>query len=114
MDVYCSPDRLKHGEDPPKVRGRMPKDITTEDRMRRKVRTEQGRDTYSLRKETIEPVFGQIKNKGLRQFLLRGLEKVKGEWSLVCTGHNLTKLWRIKGEVCPNWVKSPTWGMGMA
>ena len=114
VDVYCSPDRLKHGEDPPKVRGRMPKEITTEDRMRRKVRTEKGRDTYSLRKETIEPVFGQIKNKGLRQFLLRGLEKAKGEWSLWCTGHNLTKLYRIKGKVCPSWVKSPTWGMGMA
>jgi transposase len=114
VDVYCSPDRLKHGENLPKARGRMPKGITTIDRMRRKVRTERGRDTYSLRKETIEPVFGQIKNKGLRQFLLRGLEKVKGEWSLWCTGHNLTKLWRIKGKVCPHWVKSPTWGMGMA
>lgn len=114
VDVYCSPDRLKHGESLAKVRGRMPKDITTIDRMRRKVRTEKGRDTYSLRKETIEPVFGQIKNKGLRQFLLRGLEKVKGEWSLVCTGHNLTKLWRNTGGVCPNWFRSPNEGLGMA
>jgi transposase len=114
VDVYCSPDRLKHGENLPKVRGRMPKDITTIDRMRRKVRTEKGRDTYSLRKETIEPVFGQVKNKGLRQFLLRGLEKVKGEWSLVCTGHNLTKLWRNTGGVCPSWFRSPNEGLGMA
>ncbi len=114
VDVYCSPDRLKHGENLPKVRGRMPKDITTIDRMRRKVRTEKGRDTYSLRKETIEPVFGQMKNKGLRQFLLRGLEKVKGEWSLVCTGHNLTKLWRNTGGVCPGWFRSPNEGLGMA
>ena len=59
-------------------------------------------------------MFGQIKNKGLRQFLLRGLEKAKGEWSLWCTGHNLIKLYRIKGKVCPAWVKSPAWGMGMA
>jgi transposase len=114
VDVYCSPDRLKHGEDLPKVRGRMAKDITTIDRMRRKVRTEKGRDTYSLRKETIEPVFGQIKNKGLRQFLLRGLAKVKGEWSLWCTGHNLTKLWRNTGAVCPDWFRSSSDGLGMA
>lgn len=114
VDVYCSPDRLKHGEELPKGRGRMPKNITTINRMRRKVRTEKGRDTYSLRKETIEPVFGQIKNKGLRQFLLRGLAKVKGEWSLVCTGHNLTKLWRNTGGVCSDWFRSPNEGLGLA
>ena len=45
--------------------------------------------------ETVEPVFGQIKaGRGFRQFLLRGLEKVNGEWSLICTGHNLLKLFR--------------------
>ena len=43
----------------------------------------------------MEPVFGQIKQgRGFRQFLLRGLEKVQGEWLLVCTGHNLLKLFR--------------------
>ena len=43
----------------------------------------------------MEPVFGQIKQgRGFRQFLLRGLEKVSGEWSLICTGHNLLKLFR--------------------
>ena len=41
----------------------------------------------------MEPVFGQIKQaRGFRQFLLRGVEKVRGEWSLICTGHNLLKL----------------------
>jgi transposase len=51
------------------------------------------RSRYRLRKQTPEPVFGQIKSaRGFRQFLLRGLEKVKGEWSLVCTAHNLLKL----------------------
>lgn len=45
---------------------------------------------------TVEPVFGQIKQgRGLRQFLLRGLEKVNGEWSLICTGHNLLKLFKF-------------------
>ena len=46
--------------------------------------------------QTVEPVFGQIKQgRGFRQFLLRGLEKVNGEWSLICTGHNLLKLFRF-------------------
>ncbi len=45
--------------------------------------------------QTVEPVFGQIKQgRGFRQFLLRGLEQVQGEWSLICTGHNLLKLFR--------------------
>ena len=114
VEVYCSPDRLKHGEHPPAARGRIPKDISTQDRMRRKLRTDNGRDIYSLRKETVEPTFGQIKNKGLRQFLLRGLRKVKGEWSLWCTGHNLTKLWRNTGELRPDWFRSPSEGLGMA
>ena len=44
---------------------------------------------------TVEPVFGQIKQgRGFRQFLLRGLKQVQGEWSLICTGHNLLKLFR--------------------
>ena len=50
--------------------------------MRRKLRTKRGRQRYALRMETVEPVFGQIKaGRGFRQFLLRGLEKVNGEWS---------------------------------
>ena len=63
--------------------------------MRRKLRTRRGRLRYTLRMETVEPVFGQIKQgRGFRQFLLRGLDKVNGEWSLICTGHNLLKLFR--------------------
>ena len=57
--------------------------------MRRKLRTKRGRERYALRMETVEPVFGQIKQgRGFRQFLLRGLEKVNREWLLICTGHN--------------------------
>ncbi len=63
--------------------------------MRRKLRTKRGRERYALRMETVEPVFGQIKQgRGFRQFLLRGLEKVNREWHLICTGHNLLKLFR--------------------
>ena len=55
-----------------------------------------GRQRYGLRKEPVEPVFGQIKQgRGFRQFLLRGLEKVNREWSLISTGHNLLELFRF-------------------
>jgi transposase len=51
------------------------------------------RSRYRLRKQTVEPVFGQVKQgRGFRQFLLRGIRKVAGEWSLICTAHNLLKL----------------------
>ena len=62
---------------------------------KRKLRTRRGRQRYALRLETVEPVFGQIKQgRGFRQFLLRGLEKVNRLWPLICTGHNLLKLFR--------------------
>ena len=63
--------------------------------MRRKLQTKRGRQRYSLRMETVEPVFGQInQGGGFRQFLLRGLENINGEWSLIGTTHNLLKLFR--------------------
>ncbi len=53
---------------------------------------------YWLRGQTVEPVFGQIKEaKGFRQFLMRGLEKVRGEWDLLCTAHNIGKLYKAMG-----------------
>ena len=63
--------------------------------MRRKIKRAGWRSRYRLRKQIVEPVFGQIKQaRGFRQFLLRGLEKVRAEWALICTAHNLTKLAR--------------------
>jgi transposase len=62
-------------------------------RMQEKLATAAGKRTYSLRKETVEPVFGQLKaGRGLRRFQLRGLAKVRGEWALWCLTHNLLKL----------------------
>jgi len=56
------------------------------------------RSRYRLRKQVIEPVFGQIKHaRGFRQFLLRGAKKVSGEWSLLCTVHNMLKLAAVAG-----------------
>lgn len=80
----------------PAPRGRMPKDLTMRQRMERKLRTKQGKETYALRSQTVEPRFGIIKEQqGVRRFLLRGLEKVGGEWSLVTLAHNMTRLWRL-------------------
>jgi hypothetical protein len=64
-------------------------------RMSLKLRRAGHRSRYRLRKQVVEPVFGQIKQAtGFRQFLLRGIEKVKAEWALICTAHNITKLAR--------------------
>jgi hypothetical protein len=61
--------------------------------MRAKIKAGGHASPYRLRKQLPEPVFGQIKQaRGFRQFLLRGLEKVRGEWAIVCTVHNLLKL----------------------
>jgi transposase len=61
--------------------------------MRQRLKIAGHRSRYRLRKQTVEPVFGQIKfARGFRQFLLRGVEKVSAEWSLLCTAHNLLKL----------------------
>jgi transposase len=94
IDVYIPPDKMKHRTSlPPAPRGRIPKSLSLPDRMRRKLRTKKGRRCYGLRKELSEPVFGQIKQaRGFRQFLLRGREKVGGEWQFICTGHNVLKL----------------------
>jgi len=93
IDDYICPNRLKHGEPSPPVQGRIPKALSFIDRIRRKLLTKKGRVTYGLRKQIVEPVFGQMKQcRGLRQFLLRGLDKVNGEWSLWTTTHNVLKL----------------------
>ena len=63
--------------------------------MRDKLKRAGWRSRYRLRKQVVEPVFGQIKQaRGFRQFLLRGFDKVKAEWALICTAHNLGKLAR--------------------
>jgi transposase len=94
---YIATERQKHDEyKEPCPRGPLPQDATRVDRMRRKLKTKAGKAVYAARKTIVEPVFGQIKHaRGFRQFLLRGLEKVRGEWSLVCLTHNILKLYRL-------------------
>ena len=63
--------------------------------MLRKLLTERGRETYKKRSQTVEPVFGQVKDvRECDQFMCRGLTAGRGEWSLFCATHNLLKLWR--------------------
>lgn len=94
---YVATERQKHGEHgEPCPKGPLPQGATRVDRMRRKLKTKAGKAVYAARKAIVEPVFGQIKQaRGFRQFLLRGIEKVRGEWSLVCLTHNILKCYRL-------------------
>jgi len=94
IDAYIAAGRQKHGaRRMPCKRGPLPKGATRVDRMRRKLQTKVGAAVYAARKGIVEPVFGQIKQaRGFRQFLLRGLKKVQGEWALVCLTHNILRL----------------------
>ena len=93
MNPFIATQRLKHNEQIPEcAKGRTPGDLTPKQLMARKLRTKKGKETYAKRKWMVEPVFGQIKAcRGFRQFLLRSLEKMQGEWTLVCLTHNLLK-----------------------
>ena len=64
--------------------------------MRKKIDDGGFETPYQLRKQVVEPLFGQIKQaRGLRQFLLRGVEKVRAEWAMICTPHNLQKFFTL-------------------
>ena len=97
VDAYLAVARDKHNQRPERCpRGPLPRGANAKDRMQRKLQTKTGQAIYAARKAIVEPVFGQIKHaRGFRQFLLRGEEKVRAEWSLVCTGHNVLKLHRL-------------------
>jgi transposase len=97
IDAYIATGRLPHGQPPPPKRGPMPREADAKTRMARKLRSKKGSAIYAQRKEIVEPVNGQIKEgRGLRRFLLRGLEKVDAEWHLIAATHNLLKLFRYR------------------
>jgi len=97
MEGFVATEKQKHTErTEPCPRGPLPKKASRVERMKRKLQTKAGAAIYARRKCMVEPVFGQIKQaRGFRQFLLRGLEKVRGEWALVCMTHNLLKFHKI-------------------
>jgi transposase len=97
IDAYIATGRLPHGQPPPPKRGPLPRNADAKARMARKIRCKKGAKIYAQRKAIVEPVNGQIKEaRGLRRFLLRGLEKVSGEWHLIAATHNLLKLFRFR------------------
>jgi transposase len=92
FDPYMATGRQRHQAEEAEV---TEPPATAKERMAAKVRTPAGRALYARRKVIVEPVFGQIKAvRGFRRFLLRGLDKIRGEWRLVCLTHNLLKIWR--------------------
>lgn len=95
IEGYVATGRQPHGEPRQSCqRGPLPKGASRVDRMRRKLQTKVGKAVYAARKCVVEPVFGQIKQaRGFRQFVLRGIRKVKGEWALVCLTHNILRLY---------------------
>jgi transposase len=98
FDPYMAVERQKHHAPVPEALAEaLPAGASAKQKMKAKLRTALGKAVYGLRKGVVEPVFGQIKGaRGFRRFSLRGLEKIKGEWCLVCLTHNLLKLWRYR------------------
>ncbi|UGY17907.1 IS1182 family transposase [Bradyrhizobium septentrionale] len=91
IDGYVAPGRAKH---PTVANGKVGGPLTQA--MRKKIDDGGFETPYRLRKQVAEPVFGQIKQaRGFRQFLLRGIEKVRAEWTMICTVHNLLKLFNL-------------------
>ena len=95
--AWVAVEKTKRNAEPVAApRGRPPAGLSLVERMRRKLRTKAGKKVYARRKAIVEPVFGQIKQaRGIRQFLLRGMEKAEGEWALICLTHNILKLHRL-------------------
>lgn len=92
----------KASRDQPPPRGRTPANLSATEQMERKLLTARGRSLYKLRGQTVEPVFGQIKDvRGFDRFMRRGLDACRSEWSLICATHNLLKLWR-SGKIAWN------------
>jgi transposase len=92
INGYIATGRQKHGAGSATAK-RPAKPGSLLARMTAKLRRAGHRSRYRLRKQVVEPVFGQIKQAmGFRQFLLRGIEKTRAEWALICTVHNLRKL----------------------
>jgi transposase len=94
INGYIATGRQKHGSKAATTkRSLRPGSLLA--KMSTKLKRAGHRSRYRLRKQVVEPVFGQIKEaRRFRQFLLRGIEKVRAEWALICTAHNLTKLAR--------------------
>jgi transposase len=96
MDPHLATGRQKHHDQADEAEAAAPAaEASVKEKMQAKLRAPTGKALYAARKQIVEPVFGMIKSaRGIRKFLLRGLEKVSAEWQLICLTHNLLKIWR--------------------
>jgi transposase len=96
IDPHIAIGRQKHHESSVPAESAVPStEASVKEKMRHKLGSAPGKTLYAARKHIVEPVFGMIKSaRGIRAFLLRGLEKVSAEWQLICLTHNLLKIWR--------------------
>ena len=107
FDPYIATERQRHHVTPPASAASAAAPATAKERMRAKLGTESGRALYARRKTIVEPVFGQIEERGaFAGSCCGGLTKIRGEWRLVCLTHNLLKIWRygsgfLRGSRCP-------------
>lgn len=101
IDLYIAVRKDKHSQAPdPTARGPIPQHCTIKERMQRKLRTKAGRKVYCRRKAIVEPVLGHIKAaRGFDRFRLRGVWKVKGEWTLVTLAHNICRLFQARPQL---------------
>jgi transposase len=101
IDPHIAIGRQKHHESPVTAEPGVPRtEAGAQEKMRHKLGSAAGKALYAAGKQIVEPVFGLIKSaRGIRQFLLRGLEKVSAEWQLICLRHNLLKMWRCSNRV---------------
>src|ERR1019366_8530856 len=98
MDLRVATCKQKHGQTSQSTENNpihSGEEISLRQPMKQKLDSDAGRDLYRMRKAIVEPVFGQIKEwRGFRRFSLRGLQKARAKWKLVCLTHNLLKLFR--------------------
>ena len=86
-----------------------PADAPMKEQMGHRLKTPEGKALYKQRKQTVEPVFGIIKEVlGFRRFSMRGKEKAETEWSLVCLSYNLKKMFNLPGNCAPKSQGSTT------
>jgi transposase len=104
-EVFCAVEKGHHGKTVEDMKGKGPKgrapgNMNAKEKMARKLKTKRGKEIYKKRKETVEAVFGIIKSiMGFRQFMLRGIEKVNTEWTLVRVAYNVKRLHRLTGGI---------------
>jgi hypothetical protein len=112
VEAYIAVEKQSHGRSMASILGEeQPVDLadtaSAKERMAHKLKSPQGEQLYRLRKQTVEPVFGIIKQcMRFRQFLMRGQDNVSNEWNLVCTAYNLKRTFKlINPEPTPAWPR---------